>query len=55
MVRRIKNWDQVEKIYLDLDSPNFRKACWNLGLEAKDCKKKGLKHFEEKGADPDVV
>ena len=37
LVRRVKNWDQVEKMYLDLDSPMFKQACTNLGLETKDC------------------
>ena len=38
LIRHLKNWDQVEKIYIDLDSPNFRSACENLGVDPKDCR-----------------
>lgn len=51
LIRHLKNWDQVEKIYIDLDSPNFRSACENLGVDPKDCRWKNLKHFKEKGVE----
>ena len=37
LIRHLKTWDQVEKIYIDLDSPNFKQACSNLGIDPKDC------------------
>jgi hypothetical protein len=55
MIKHLKNWDQVEKIFIDLDSPNFRSACENLGIDPKDCRRKNLKHFKEKGVEEDVV
>lgn len=39
-VKHLKNWDQVEKLYIELDSPTFKKACENLGVEPKECKRK---------------
>lgn len=54
-IRHLKNWDQVEKIYIDLDSPNFKSACSNLGIDPKDCRRKQLKHFKEKGQEDDVI
>jgi hypothetical protein len=51
LVRKVKDWAQVEKLYIDIESPTFKKALTNLGLEGRDCKRKNIKHFEEKGVD----
>lgn len=55
LIRHLKNWEHVEKVFIDLDSPNFRTACENLGIDPKECKKKNLKHFKEKGVEEDVI
>ena len=34
-VRRIKNWEQVEGLYLEIDSPTFKQACESLGVDPK--------------------
>ena len=39
-VRFIKNWEQLEKAYIQIDSPRFVDALNNLGLSKDDVKKK---------------
>ena len=36
-IRHFRNWEQVERIQLDHDSPMFREACYNLGIEIQEC------------------
>jgi hypothetical protein len=45
----------LDKVEFDLESPLFRKACHNLGIEIEDCKKRNVEFFKEKGVDKEVV
>jgi hypothetical protein len=36
-VKHIRNWDQVEDLYIQTDSPTFKQACDNLGICPSDC------------------
>jgi hypothetical protein len=39
-IRQLRNDKQLDRIKLDLDSPLFRKACKNLGIDTRDCRNK---------------
>ena len=62
-IRHFRTWEQVERIQLDHESPMFREACYNLGIEIFECKKitqgvvnpKYKKKMLDKGMDEDVV
>ena len=39
-VKEIKSYKQLEKLELELDSPRFLLACYNLGITVDECQKK---------------
>mmetsp|Transcript_29451 Transcript_29451/g.21904 ORF Transcript_29451/g.21904 Transcript_29451/m.21904 type:complete len:84 (+) Transcript_29451:3-254(+) len=45
-IKEIRGNKHLERVQLDLDSPLLRKACYNLGIDVEDCKKKSIESFK---------
>lgn len=48
----IPSTKMLDRYDIDLDSPNFREAANNLGIDINDCKKRTLESFATKGITP---
>ncbi|CDW80526.1 UNKNOWN [Stylonychia lemnae] len=52
---RIKTIKQIDSINLDIESPLFKKACKNLGINPIECLSHPQESFQQKGVSQDVI
>lgn len=45
----------MDRVNFNLDSPLFRKACLNLGIEIEECQKRSYESFCERGVPDEIV
>ena len=45
----------MDRVNFELDSPLFKKACYNLGIDASECEKRTYESFCEKGLSEIIV
>lgn len=48
-LKELRNERHMDRVNFDLDSPLFKRACFNLGIETRDCEKRTYDSFCEKG------
>mmetsp|Transcript_16657 Transcript_16657/g.15954 ORF Transcript_16657/g.15954 Transcript_16657/m.15954 type:complete len:100 (+) Transcript_16657:89-388(+) len=54
-IKDIKSLRQLERVKLDLESPRFVSACYNLGISIEECKKISKEQFFERGLDESIA